>query len=571
MQVDFLTMACFRDQLDGLLGARVQQVVLPDARSIALELYAGERVNLYASTDPQASRMLLVPEKPRRGVDTQTPFLLLLRKWVRGARLVDVTQPPWERVLILHFSGRAGECRLVVELMGRYSNIVLVGVDGTVLDAVKHVTSRMSRYRTTLPGQPYQPPPPPRDRKPPAMLTEEGWADKLIHAPLDEPLHQWLLSQLLGVSRVAARELAVRATGDAAAPVRVCTPQTIAAAVQGLFKPLNDGWWTPHVALDEAGSVIAFTPFEPRQFARIEPAVDISQAMWRFFEGRGMADSYAAAREAVSDLIIDTGRRLENRLSKLRKEEGDEAELADLRIAGELLLMYQNQVPGGAGEVSLLGYDGTPRVVALNPELTPVENAQAYFRRYEKMRRAADHIPGLVEKLKSEQAYLDQLEADLALAESRPEIDAVRDSLAAAGWAPPRRRKIADQVSEPRRFEVGGFRIYVGRNSRQNEQITFRRAGPEDLWLHVRGLPGAHVVIRRGRQEVPEDIIKRAAGLAAFYSRARDSESQVAVDVTERRFVRRMRGKHPGMVTYRNERTVWVTGKDIQDWAAEAF
>jgi predicted ribosome quality control (RQC) complex YloA/Tae2 family protein len=402
------------------------------------------------------------------------------------------------------------------------------------------------------------------------MLTEEGWADKLIHAPLDEPLHQWLLSQLLGVSRVAARELAVRATGDAAAPVRVCTPQTIAAAVQGLFMPLNDGWWTPHVALDEAGAVIAFTPFEPRQFARIEPAVDISQAMWRFFEGRGMADSYAAAREAVSDLIIDTGRRLENRLSKLRKEEGDEAELADLRIAGELLLMYQNQVPGGAGEVSLLGYDGTPLVVALNPALTPVENAQAYFRRYEKMRRAADHIPGLVEKLKSEQAYLDQLEADLALAESRPEIDAVRDSLAAAGWAPRRRQKIADQVSEPRRFEVGGFRIYVGRNSRQNEQITFRRAGPEDLWLHVRGLPGAHVVIRRGRQEVPEDIIKRAASLAAFYSRARGSESQVAVDVTERRFVRRMRGKHPGMVTYRNERTVWVTGKDIQDWAADA-
>jgi predicted ribosome quality control (RQC) complex YloA/Tae2 family protein len=571
MQVDFLTMACFRDQLDGLLGARVQQVILPDSRSVALELYAGKRVNLYASTDPQASRMLLVPEKPRRGVDIQTPFLLLLRKWVRGARLVDVTQPPWERVLVLHLSGRAGECRLVAELMGRYSNIVLVGGDGTVLDAIKHVTSSMSRYRTTLPGQPYQQPPPPKDRSPPTIFAEEGWADKLMQAPLDEPLHQWLISQLLGVSRVAAREIAVRATGDAAAPVRACTPQNIAAAVRELFVPLSDGWWTPHVALDEAGSVIAFTPYKPRQFARTEPAPDISHAMWRFFEDRGMTDPYAAARKSVGDLITDANRRLENRLSNLREEVGDEVKLSDLRIAGELLLTYQNQVPAGASEVSLCGYDGDPRIVALNPELTPVENAQAYFRRYEKMRRAAKHIPGLVEKLESQRIYLDQLESDLALAESRPEIDAIRESLAAAGWAPRRRRKMAAQVSEPRRFEVGGFRIYVGRNSRQNEQITFKHAGPEDLWLHARGLPGAHVVIRRGRQEVPEDIVLRAAGLAAYYSRARDSESQVAVDVTERRFVRRMRGRHPGMVTYRNERTVWVTDKEIQEWAADIF
>jgi predicted ribosome quality control (RQC) complex YloA/Tae2 family protein len=191
--------------------------------------------------------------------------------------------------------------------------------------------------------------------------------------------------------------------------------------------------------------------------------------------------------------------------------------------------------------------------------MTAVENAQAYFRRYDKARRGAEKIPALLKELQTEKAYLEQLEADLMLAESRPEIDAVRESLAAAGWAPQRRRRAAArQVRGPRRFEVEGFPIFVGRNARQNEQVTFERGGPEDLWLHVRGLPGAHVVIKRGRQTVPETVIQRAAELAAYYSRARHSETQVSVDVTERRFVRRVRGKYPGLVTYRNERTLWV-------------
>lgn len=563
MQVDFLTLACFRDQLDGLLGARVQQVVLPDDRSVGLELYAGRRVHLFASADPQASRMLLVPEKPRRGVETQTLLLLLLRKWVRGARLIDVTQPPWERVLVLHFSGRAGECELVVELMGRYSNIALVGPDGIVLDAVKHVSPKMSRYRITLPGHQYQLPLPPKNRLPPTDLTEVGWTRKLAGGPLDEPLHRWLLGQLLGVGRIVARELSARATGNPEALVRAATPHGLTQAVGELFAPLNNGWWAPHVVRNDAETVIAFTPYEPHQYRGAEPEADISQAMWRYFEDKGMADPYAAARKAVQAMINDVGVRLDRRMDKLGGAVKDENELIDLRIAGELLLTYQGQVARGARDVSLPDYAGEPRVVVLDPKLTAVENAQAYFRRYEKGRRAAKQIPTLVEALRTERVYLEQLDADLALAESRPEIDAVRDALTMAGWASRGCQTARGQSREPRRFELDGYPVYVGRNSRQNEQVTFKRAGPEDLWLHVRGLPGAHVVIKRGRQPVPDKVIQRAAELAAYYSRARGSEGQVDVDVTERRFVRRMRGKYPGMVTYRNERTLRVKATKI--------
>jgi predicted ribosome quality control (RQC) complex YloA/Tae2 family protein len=566
MQVDFLTLACFRDQMDNLLGARVQQVVLPDERSVALELYAGQRVNLLVSAQSEAPRILLCPEKPRRGVEGERPLLLLLRKWVRGARLLDVTQPPWERVLVLELSGHAGDCQLVVELIGRYSNIVLVGPDGVVLEAAKYVGPKMSRYRTTLPGRPYQLPPPPQKRAPPTSLTEADWAHRLVqHTSLDEPLHRWLIGHALGISRGVGREVAARATGDPEAPVRSVTPGALHQALQELFAPLENGWWAPHVALDEAGNVFAFTPYEPQQFAgraaRVEPAPDISQAMWRFFETRGLADPYVAARQTVQKLIRTAAVRLNRRLAKLRESLPDEERIQTLRVAGELLLTYQHQVDPGAREVTLQDYAGEPRLITLDATRTAVENAQAYFRRYEKARRAAKKIPRLIAELQAERAYLEQLDADLALAELRPEIDAVRGALAAAGWAPKERQK-AGVVSAPRRFEEHGFPIFVGRNARQNEQVTFERAGPEDLWLHVRGLPGAHVIIKRDRREVPDAVVQRAAELAAYYSRARDSETQVAVVVTERRFVRRMRGKYPGMVTVRNERTVWVRG----DW-----
>ncbi len=367
------------------------------------------------------------------------------------------------------------------------------------------------------------------------------------------------------MGRLAGREISTRATGDPEALVRAATPAALVTAIAQLFGPLENGWWAPHVALGEDGSVVAFTPYEPKQFSHVEPASDISQAMWRYFEAQGMADPYAAVRKATADLIADAETRAKRRLRNLRESIPNEEETTRLRVAGELLLTYQSEIARGTKKVTLPDYTGDPFVIDLDPDSTAVENAQAYFRRYQKAQRAGERIPALIDELEAERVYVEQLAVDLELAESRPEIDAVRDMLTSTGLAPTSRKKSAAQPSEPRRFEEDGFSIYVGRNARQNEQVTFRRAGPQDLWLHVRGLPGAHVVIKKDRQEIPDRVIQRAAQLAAYYSRARDSESQVAVDMTERRFVRRVGGKYPGMVTYRNEETVWVRDFDRPD------
>jgi predicted ribosome quality control (RQC) complex YloA/Tae2 family protein len=558
MHVDHLTLACLRDRLDGLLGARIQRVVLPDERSVGLELFAGDRFQLLISASPQNPRMLLVPHKLRRGVDTAPPFLLLLRKWVRGSRLTDVTQPPWERILTLHFDGEAGPCRLVAELIGRYSNAILVGPDNNVLEAVKHVGPDINRYRVTLPAHPYQPPPQPPGRQPPTAVTGREWAGILSSVDADRPLHRVLTSHLFGVSPTAAREVTARATGNPEAEAGAASPDAVAQALAELFAPLEDGTWAPEVALDEEGRVIAFAPYELRQFQHTEPVPDISQAIWRYFRQRLTTDAYAAARRRVQELIRDAESRVQHALEQVQRQAVDQKEVDALREAGELLLTYQNRIDRRARDITVPGYDGELCTIDLDPKLTPVENAQAYFRRYRKAARAAEEIPPRIRALEADLDYLEQLDADLALAESRPEIDAVHEALVKAGWAAEEpRHSSSGMLKGPRRFTIGGFPVFVGRNATQNEQVTFHRGSPEDLWLHARGRPGTHVIIKTDRRDVPDEVVEGAAALAAYYSAARHSDA-VDVDVTERRFVKRAPGGRPGLVTYRNEKTLLV-------------
>jgi predicted ribosome quality control (RQC) complex YloA/Tae2 family protein len=277
-----------------------------------------------------------------------------------------------------------------------------------------------------------------------------------------------------------------------------------------------------------------------------------------YFEQRLTTDAYAAARRRVRELIDDAVSQVQRALEKVRTHLVDQEDIDALREAGELLLTYQDRVDRGSSHVTLSGYDGQPRTIDLNPELSPIENAQSIFKRYRKAMRAAKRIPARIQVLKADMAYLEQLDADLALAESRPEIDAVHEALAEAGWAPGRpKQSSSGMVKRPRRFDIEDFPVFVGRNATQNEQVTFGRGDPHDLWLHVRGLPGAHVIIKSSRRDVPAEVIMEAARWAAYYSSARGSD-QAEVDVTERRFVKRAAGGRSGLVTYRNEQTLLV-------------
>jgi len=555
MTFDALSVAAIAAELRAeLLDGRVQQVLLPDDWSVALEVYARrQRQYLFACAHPETARIHLLADKPRRGVDTMSPFGLLLRKHLRGARLVDLQQPAAERILRLTFDGPHARVTLVAEAIGRYSNLVLAGEDGVVLDSVKRVGPEINRYRVVLPNHPYAPPPA-QDKLLPGDINEYRLRVLLGQQSPDTLLRQALVGGIAGVSPLAAREIAFRVFGSTEVPVssvQHITPLLEACHAVVLEPP------QPCLVRDEAGDVIAFAAYPLTHLGSWEPLESMSAAVAAYYAGE--QSGYGPAKAALF-AVLEAGReRVARRLAKLNQERAAAGDPQALKQMGEAILAYGHQVEPGQSELVVEWAAGQPALhVRLDPALSPVENASAYFRRYRKAQRGSAEIPARIAQAEAEMEYLDQLALDLAMAENRPEIDAVSIALTQAGYHRKRRSPHSTPAARPLRFvSPDGFPVWVGKNALQNDKLTFRRASHDDIWLHARGIPGAHVVIQTEGRPVPERTVEWAAGLAAYFSRGRD-DTQVAIDIVQRRYVHRLKGGRPGQTSYRHERTLRV-------------
>lgn len=550
MYFDALTLAAVVQEIRArALGGRVQSAVQPDALTIALELYAGQsRHDLVLSAQPSHPRVHFAADKPRRGTETPSPLLLQLRKLLVGARLADAHQPAWERILHLRFERGDEVFTLVAEIMGKHSNVVLVAADGTILECVKRVGPDVNRYRVVLPNRLYVPPP--AQNRLPLPAWDEDRLARLLRERGDEPVERALVGAVQGLSPLAAREAMARAGGAEVGP--------LLRALRELFAPMDTGGWSPSVGL-RGGVAAAYAPYALTHLGEWRPAPSMSAAIEAYRAAQETADPYAAARAAVQSLIAEAAKTLARRRQALEREMPPPEEVNRLLECGQVLLNHLHEIRKGQSRVMLPGLSGQTVAIDLNADETPSENAQRYFRMYQKARAALEEVPQRLEALAAEEAYLAQLGADLAMATTRPEIDEVVAALAEAGYARERKGPWAGRhASRPLPVRSpDGWTVLVGRNSRQNEEVTFKMAAPDDVWLHVRGLPGAHVVIRCGGRAVPEATLEFAARLAAYHSAARGDRA-VQVDWTLRKYVRRLPGGRPGMVQYSHEESVVV-------------
>ena len=564
MYFDALTMAAVADELRAhILGGRVQQVLLPDNLSIGMEVYAhGERRYLLASAHPEHARLHLAREKLRRGAETPSPLLLLLRKYVHGGRIAAIEQPPFERVLHLGVRHPEGNTTLIVEVMGRYSNIILVAEEGLILDSVKRVGPENSRYRTILPQRLYVPPPP-QSKLDPTDVTELRLSDILSDASPESSVWRALVEGISGVSHLMAREVVYRAIGDAEAAIsQVARVSPLLEAFREMLIPVWEHRWQPSVVKRDE-HLVAFASYPLTQYGHWQEVESISQAVEVFYGQMVGEDTYAAAKRRAREAIQQARERVRRRWEALERARVSQAQVEELRCQGEMILAYAHRIQPGQRELTApVEPDQPPLLIELDPSLTPVENAQRYFEKYKKAKSAAVEIPPLLQRAELEMRHLDQLETDLDLAANWPEIREVEACLAEAGYIREKRRRPKAGRSQPLTVHSeDGLLILVGKNSRQNHEITFRRATSDDLWLHARGVPGAHVIVKTGGREVPEATLRQAAQLAATYSQAGDS-AQVAVDYTERRYVRPIKGAGPGLVTYIREKTIWVVPEE---------
>jgi len=623
---DILTVAAIADELEGsVLDGRIQKIGLVDRTTFACEIYSQHRRRaLIASADSQQPRILLTDAMPSIDPNLITPFGLQLRKYVRGGFLVGVEQPSIERMVRLSIVKRMpshngdrhdrrdrpgtavheSEARLsddapvadidesdeadhpdqlamwatdmhrveiIVEIMGRHSNIILVDDQQVVMESVKRVTSQMSRVRPVMPRLPYVLPPVP-DKPDPRRLTTPGAEQLMVSGKQGAKLAELLVRGLRGVSPQIGREIAFRLTGDAAVQIQSLQSDgavELARIVRNVFEPLLTLGWEPRVYMREDIPIgYAAIPMahlaaisDERSVESMSEAVEAAMAV----ELGDAPRDHAQRRARLIDAIDRESAKVESRLRSLREQLKRAEHLEELRTWGELIYAYIWKITPGESE-----FEVDAVRIPLDPALTAKENAQECFEQYRKAQKAGASLPARVTDATHERDYLTQLRTQAQQSEGFAAIESLRQELDehTGGRASTGERsgKISRKQQTKRPVAItdaSGNAIYIGRTGRENDQVTFDIAGPGDLWMHARGVPGSHVIVRLARPDNAEDAeaMETAAALAAFYSSSRTSGT-VDVDIAERRHVRKIKGAGPGMVTYRNERTVAVRPLD---------
>lgn len=645
MYMDAITLASVMDEWrTTLIGARIDTIIQPTEYSIAMQCYApggqgegGRNRWLYLSAHPQLARVHLTAFKPTRIASEPPPFVMLLRKHLEGTRIESVRQPRWERVIEVWTSRPASpgsqeriRFSLIVEIMGRLSNIILCDEQNIIFGSLKRVDPGVNRYRTIAPNVLYVSPPPQQrsfagqslPKLEPATVTaaqlsasatDETAVQQSLPGeepisstakkrrrinPAQDSLWQLLARNLTGFSPLIAREAVFRATGDAESRIdsREELWEELAWNVRDLAAVYDTHAWRPQLVerLQQGqpngeAAPVAFAPYVLEQYAE-QPELRIRL----FASMNGLLDDYFARaewRDAMEHVRTPIRKALQTQRERcirkdalLRQELSVIDEAGAYRTQGELLLAHQHEIARGQTSAALPDFAGAGEdrfslvTITLDPRFDAVENANRLFNRYRKLRRAAALVPGQIEQNAAELATVEQLLADLTLAETPAEVQLVKAEVQAAAYmrGKPQTQERRGKKAGKKGGKAGkgkpvppggglplyiqsrdGFTMLVGKNSRQNEEVTFRQASGSDMWLHARGVPGAHVIIKSAGRDIPRSTIEQAAALAAYYSQARGSTT-APVDYTLQRNVRHMKSGGPGMVIYERERTLYV-------------
>jgi predicted ribosome quality control (RQC) complex YloA/Tae2 family protein len=563
MNFDVFTIAALVDELNASLSdGKVQDTLELGNDAIGLEVYSftdHRRRYLMLSADPTQARVQVLEDKLRRGVETPTPLGLMLRRDIEEARLTAIRQPDYERVIMFDLKGAAGEFTLICEPMERRANILLVR-GGMILDCLRRVGPQDNRVRLSLPGHEYIPPPAQINKHRPDDLTLE-LIQNMLRA--DATKHGWraLTDTFLGYSPLLAKETIYRAAGRLDAKCAAIDAADLYAVMREMLEALLNHRWEAGVVRDENEQIVAYAVYEITHLRGWEQVASINTALGLYYGAPGGIEAYDAAKKPIFEILDEAQQKVQRKLDALKRSETDDTERERLRQSGELILAYQYQIkPGDTSLDAEYDFDQPPLHIALDPKLSALDNAKKYFADYDHAKRAMAEVPQRIAETQQELNYLAQLHSDLTLAANWPEIGEVQDALQAGGyWSGPK-------TARPKHTKTGALRvvtpegiiIWVGRNSRQNEDVTFTKGRPEDLWLHARGVPGAHVIVKTNGRSVAPGVIQKAASLAAYYSNAQH-DKRALVDVTERRHVHKIKGGKPGMVTYRNETVMEAT------------
>lgn len=558
-----------RELDDTLAGGRVDRVIQPERDELHLLIRAqGDSRRLVLSASPSAPRAHL-SDHAKTGPMEPPMFCMLLRKHLGGGRVVSVRRVGGDRILQIDFSvlnemGDHVTRTLVAELMGRHSNIILLSQDGRIIDAIRHVDEDVSRVRLVLPGLPYQSPPSQGKLDPDTATAEQ------IEARLTAEggkLSKAIGAAITGFSPQAAREAAVRIGMDGDTLVSSLDVREASARLQAYLREMPA--LSPCVVtLTETGAPSDVYPFPPIHLsAEMKSYAGPSAALDAFFYEKDRRERLNQRASSLRHAIKTHIERCERKIALQDEALAGASRMEEYRQNGELLQANLYRLKKGAAyaEVENFFSEGCETVrVPMDVSLSPAQNAQRYFKLYQKARGARTLAAEQKENTLRELAYLEQMEDDLRKCTDAAGLSELRAMLEASGHvraSAPRVKPRKESPSQPMKFlSRDGIEIEVGKNALQNERLTMGASGDE-LWMHAQKMPGSHVIVHA--KDVPEGTMSEAAMLAAYYSKGVRS-SQVPVDVTLRRFIKKPGGTPAGFVTYTHQRTLYVTPDEAE-------
>ncbi len=544
-------------------GARVEKIHQPGRDSVILLLRTEKgRQKLLLAANPAAPRLHLTTASPENP-DQPPMFCMLLRKHLSGARLASVEQPAMERCATFIFDctdemGYPVQKKLVCELMGRTCNIYLLGPDGRILDCLRRVGLDESS-RPALPGLLYQPPEAIAKADPRTMEAADFAA--LLRAPGADKLSDRLMDHLGGLSPLVCREAALFAAGDLDA-----RPEGAEAALAEklhLFfrEHLNHPapWFVR--GKDGVPKYFAFCPI--REYGDFERAGSFTELLDSFYTLRDRRDAMRQKGQAVRKTVSNLCQRIRRKIAIQEKELAATLDRERLRQLGDIVTANIHSIRKGQRFVECEDFydENMPLIkIPLSEVLSPQENAAKFYKDYTRMKNAQRELTHQLELGREELSYLESVLDELTRADSEQALEEIRQELQAGGYVrkDAGKRRMKQKSLPPLRFEsTDGFGIYVGRNNRQNDELTFKLASKGDIWLHAQKVHGSHVIIAANGRAVPDDTITQAAQLAAYHSELRLGQN-VSVDVTPVKQLKRPPGAKPGMVIYHTYKTVNV-------------
>lgn len=551
-----------------LLGLRIDKVQQPARDQVILLLRGNRRVLFNAGAS--APRIQLT-DLQRENPAEPPMFCMLLRKHLVGARVADLVQPPLERLVRLELDitddfGQPGKRTLVLEAMGRRSNLILLDEEERIIDCMRRVDTDMSATRQVLPGLYYEPPAA-TDRLPLLEETEEGFWEKLSSANPERQIDAFLLDHYFGISPLMARELTYRSTGATDTRIFALNPVGQEALRTEFFAFSNcvkEGNFTPFL-LSQDGRPMDFSCTPIHQYgAAVQSEIYESffSLLDHFYEAR---ERQERVRQRGADLLrtVNTNRdRLRRKLAMQEKDYAETQNREHLRICGDLITSNLYRMERGQNKLICENfYDENcgEIMIQLDPLLTPQQNAAKYYKRYTKAKTAEKYLSEQMAIARRDLEYLGSVLEEIEHGETEQDFIDIRAELKDAGFLRKQGKKEIKRVSKPREFRTSsGFKVLVGRNNKQNDQLTMKSADHRDLWLHTQKIHGSHVILCTEGRTVDNDTIVEAAKLAAWYSQARES-GNVPVDFTPVKYVKKPVGARPGMVIYHTYQTVNVT------------